>query len=151
MKLDARSPIRDPRSESAALESLIASFEACTVPREQWNHRAHLAYALVMLRRHGPVLGSFAIRDGILRYNAAQRIEQTLDSGYHETLTRFYIWVVQQFLAGTNPQAPLPALLDELCERYGDRDLPYRYYSRERLKSWEARTRWLEPDLRRLP
>jgi len=137
-------------SAEAAIERLVASFEACTVPREQWDHRAHLAYALVMLRRHGPVLGTFAIRDGILRYNEAQRIEQTLERGYHETLTRFYIWVVQRFIAHADARAPLPLLLDELCERYGDRDLPYRYYSRERLTSWEAKTGWLEPDLMRM-
>ena len=138
-------------TSEAAIERLVASFEDCTIPREQWTHRAHLAYALVLLQRHGPVLGAFAIRDGILRYARVQGIEQTLDSGFHETLTRFYIWQVQRFLDETRVARPLPELLETLWQAYGDRHLPYRYYSRERLNSWEARTCWLEPDLMNLP
>ena len=141
-------PIID--NESREMLELVDAFEACTIPRERWNHRAHLVYALVMLSRHGAALGAFAIRDGILRYADVQRIEQTPTGGFHETLTRFYIWLVQRFLERADRTAALSQLLDELLREHGDKDLPYRYYSRERLNSWEARTRWLEPDLRPL-
>jgi hypothetical protein len=42
-------------------------------------------------------------------------------------------------------------LVRELIERIGDRRLPLRYYSRERLFSAEARLGWVEPDLLALP
>ena len=32
-----------------------------------------------------------------------------------------------------------------------DKELPHRYYSRERLESLAARTGWLDPDLRAIP
>jgi len=41
-------------------------------------------------------------------------------------------------------------LADELFRLHGGPDVPLAYYSRERLMSWEARTRWLEPDLQPL-
>jgi len=35
-----------------------------------------------------------------------------------------------------------------LITKYADRTLPFRYYTRDRLMSWEARVNWVEPDLR---
>jgi hypothetical protein len=133
-------------SESAS--DLLAAFEAGTVPREEWNHRAHLTMALWYILDYGPDRGATRIREGILRYNRVQGIEQTADSGYHETLTRFYIWLVQRFVVTSDPGRSRLELLNELCDRYGSLDYPLRYYSKERLSSWEARTTWVPPDLR---
>ncbi|MEX2283035.1 MAG: hypothetical protein WEE89_11180 [Gemmatimonadota bacterium] len=138
------------RADDAEIMALVDSFERCVVPREEWNHRAHLVYALVMLLRHGPVQGAREIREGILRYNRVQGIEQTLSSGYHETLTAFHIEIVQRFVEKRDVSRYLHELAEELWTRFGDPELPYRYYSREVLSSWEARTSWMEPDLMRL-
>lgn len=129
---------------------LVAGFEACTVARSDWDHRAHLVYALVLLMRHGHQEGAVRIREGILRYNAAQGIEQTLTGGYHESITRFYIWVVQRFVDRADGSLPLHVLAHDLYERFGARDLPFAYYSRDLLMSWKARTEWVEPDLQKL-
>jgi hypothetical protein len=137
-------------SPGAAILDQVAAFEACTVARSAWDHRAHLVYALVMLLRHGPEEGAGRIRQGILRYNAAQRIEQTLEGGYHETITRFYIRVVWRFITDADLRKPLHVLADDLYRCCGDRDLPFEYYSRARLLSWRARTEWVEPDLKAL-
>jgi hypothetical protein len=138
------------RARDAEILALVDSFERCVVPRTEWNHRAHLIYAMVMLLRNGPAAGSRAIREGIMRYNTAQGIEQTLSGGYHESLTRFYIWVVQRFVERCDRSRSWSELADAVVRECGERDLPYRYYSRERLDSWEARTTWLEPDLQPL-
>ena len=137
------------RADAAILEQ-IAAFEAGKIARADWNHRAHLVYALVQLLRHGPEQGAVRIRQGILNYNAVQGIEQTTSGGYHESLTRFYIWIVQRFIERADTTLPLHLLADELWRQCGARELPFQYYSRERLLSWEARTEWLEPDLRPL-
>ena len=90
------------------------------------------------------------MRHGIHRLNAALGIEQTPTGGYHETITTFYLWLVWRFLEDAAPRASLSVLADDLFARYGDRELPLRYYSRERLMSWEARTTYVEPDLAEL-
>ena len=144
--------MRSPAVSAAdeAILELVAGFEACSVARSAWDHRAHLVYALVLLLRHGREEGAVRIRAGILRYNAAQRIEQTLTGGYHESITRFYIWVVQRFLDHADRSLPLHVLAHDLYERFGARDLPFAYYSRDLLLSWKARTEWVEPDLQPL-
>ena len=130
------------------MRALVDSFDRCTLPREQWNHRAHLVYALVKLLDDED--GGEAIRAGILRYAAAQGIAQTLEGGYHESITRFYIAIVRRFIAETDVNRPLPLLVEELMDRFGDRQLPFQYYSKQRLMSWQARTEWVEPDLQPL-
>ena len=130
------------------MRALVDSFDRCTLPREQWNHRAHLVYALVKLLDDED--GGEAIRAGILRYAAAQGIAQTLEGGYHESITRFYIAIVRRFIAETDVNRPLPVLVEELMNRFGDRQLPFQYYSKQRLMSWQARTEWVEPDLQPL-
>lgn len=79
---------------------------------------------------------------------------QTPTRGYHETITRFYIWAVGRYLAARRagqPSAPILDLTNELLgSRYGERSYPLDYYTRERLMSWEARTEWVEPDVRAL-
>lgn len=137
-----------PNVRHADVANLLAAFEAGTIPRAEWNHRAHLTMALWYILDHGPERGATRIREAILRYNQLQGIEQTAEGGYHETLTRFYIWLVQRFVITSDPARPRAELLNELCDRYGSKDYPLRYYSKERLASWEARTTWVPPDLR---
>ena len=135
---------------TSTIDELIAAFEACAIPREEWNHRAHLAMALFYLRKFGHAEGARRIRESLLRYNAALGIEQTLTGGYHETITCFYTWVAQRFLDEHDEESDLEILLEEFCARCGDREYPLRYYSKELLMSWSARTRWTEPDLHKL-
>ena len=139
-----------PARSDAELEQLVAAFESAQVPRGEWTHRAHLCMALLYLIRYGQLTGALRIRAGILEFNEAKQIEQTPTGGYHETLTRFYIWVVQRFLDSADLTRPAFELANELYERYGDRALPLQYYTKERIESWEARTQWLAPDLKPL-
>jgi hypothetical protein len=136
---------------TSTIDELIVAFETCVIPRAEWNHRAHLAMALFYLRKFGRRAGARRIREGLLRYNAALGIEQTLTGGYHETITRFYTWLAQRFLdERDNDGASLEDLLEEFCACCGDREYPLQYYTKDRLMSWAARTTWVEPDVQPL-
>jgi hypothetical protein len=139
-----------PYRTSAEVLRLVREFEACTLPRAEWTHRAHLTIGLWHLLRHDPQAATRLIRDRIKRYNKACGVETTPTSGYHETITLFYIWAISKFLAHADRDCTLAALANLLVNECGDRDLPLAYYSRERLMSWEARTHWVEPDLKPL-
>jgi len=145
-------PAVDPTATTGTtdVEALVRAFESCSLSRSEWDHRAHLTVALWYVAAHGHDGGLARIRAGILRLNAALGVAQTPTSGYHETLTRFFTWVVWRFVSAAPPGATPAALVDELIRRCGNRDLPLAYYSRERLMSWEARTGWVPPDLRPL-
>lgn len=129
---------------------LVRGFESCTLARSEWTHHAHLVVALWYLLRHEEATARRLICTGIRRYNEAGGVKQTKTGGYHETMTLLYVKVISRFLATASPDCTLLMLVNSLINLYGDKNLPLEYYSRERLMSWEARTRWLEPDLKAL-
>lgn len=129
------------------IESLIAAFESCTLPRSEWNHHAHLIVALWYLTRYEEAEAVNKVRSRIQFYNSANSIKTTLDSGYHETITIFWLKVVSRYLLYAPEQISILDIANKLIDIYGDNGLPLQYYSRDRLMSWEARISWVEPDL----
>ncbi|NJK66096.1 MAG: hypothetical protein HC789_06650 [Microcoleus sp. CSU_2_2] len=130
------------------IDSLIHAFEECSLPRSQWTHTAHLTVALWYLFYDSETEAINAIRNGIKRYNSAQGIESTKDGGYHETLTLFWVRTISRYLAEESRNRSMVSLANGLIAQYADRTLPFRYYTRDQLMSWEARNNWVEPDLR---
>ena len=130
------------------IDSLIHAFQECSLPRSQWTHEAHLTVALWYLFYDSEQEAINAIRNGIKRYNSVQGMETTKNSGYHETLTLFWVRIVCRYLADESHNRSIVHLVNGLIDKYADRTLPFRYYTRDRLMSWEARINWVEPDLR---
>lgn len=140
-----------PFAADADVTAFIAAFSDGSLPRPAWNHRAHLTVALNVAREHTVAERLPAIRRAILGYNTAVGIESTPDSGYHETLTIFYMQVVERHILRFPTLASIAEDANLLYAEWGDRELPLRYFTRERLFSREARAGWLPPDLRPLP
>ena len=134
-------------------EGLVARFLDRSLPKVEWTHQAHLRVGLWHVRRFGSADAVTRLRERIRAYNEAVGTANTTTSGYHETLTVFYVELIASFLRAGPPQPaePLADLETRLIEAIGDRALPLRYYSRERLYSVEARRAWLTPDLSPLP
>jgi hypothetical protein len=129
---------------------LVARFEDGTVPKAEWTHQAHLAVALWYASRLPFEEALAVVRAGIQRVNAAHGGVTTPTGGYHETITRFYMRVICEYVAesGDESETDWAARVNRLLARYGARDLPLRHYSKELLTSAEARFGWVEPDLR---
>ncbi|UNU24238.1 hypothetical protein [Microcoleus vaginatus] len=132
------------------IDSLIHAFQEWNLSRSQWTHEAHLTVALWYLCYDSEQEAINAIRTGIKRYNSVQGIEITKNSGYHETLTLFWVRNVGRYLADESQNQSIVHLANGLIAKYADRTLPFSYYTRDRLMSWEARNNWVEPDLRAL-
>jgi hypothetical protein len=128
-------------------EELVAAFLAGTLPKQEWTHQAHLRVGLWHLLRYDAEEALALLRTRIQRYNTSRGTANTDSSGYHETITRFYVWVIGQFLRSADRQKAIDQLAEELIRRCGDKCLPLRYYSRERLFSVLARRQWVGPDL----
>jgi hypothetical protein len=128
------------------LADLVRRFEACTLPREEWTHQAHLCVALWYLRRFPRAEATLRIRAGIQRYNAS--LGNT--KGYHETITLSWIALLWEFLQTADPLRSLSDLVDEVTARYNRSDDLLRYYSREVLFSDRAKAEYVSPDLRPL-
>jgi len=134
----------------AEIECLVRNFESCLLPRVHWTHGAHLTVALWYCLRHPWPEAVRRVRTGIKRYNEANGIKTTRESGYHETMTLFWLCMVRRHLETVVRECSLVALTNGLIERYGNSRLPLEYYTRERLMSAEARVGWIEPDLKSL-
>ena len=147
------SPVEDKlgaAKRDMQVERLVREFEACTLAGERWTHEAHLTVALWYLMRHTDAEATRIIRVAIQRYNSSRGVEMTKDGGYHETITLFYIRAIRRYLDSAGAARTLAELLDGLIATCGHKNFPFEYYSRARLLSWEARTSWLEPDLKPL-
>ena len=131
------------------LPPLVARFEDGTVAQEEWTHRAHLTVGLWYASCLPYEKALAAVREGILRLNAAHGVPTTPARGYHETITRFYMRVLCDYVASEEerPVGSWPERVARLLSRYGDRELPLRHYTKDLLMSPEARLGWVEPDL----
>ncbi|MBI3724648.1 hypothetical protein HY251_11930, partial [bacterium] len=136
---------------NAQVSSLVASFEAATLPREEWTHASHLVVALDYARRFKPGEAFARFRDALKRYNKATASPETQTRGYHETITLAWFHLVRHFLEVFDDGRSIAALADALVEVFSSKNALFEHYSRERLMTAEARERWVEPDLRPLP
>lgn len=142
---------REEFTSFSEIETLIRGFEDGTLQRERWTHRAHLVVASWYLICHPEEEAIKRMRDGIMAYNAAHGVVSTPESGYHETITLFWIRVLHAWLSQARLECSLVQLINGLAENFADGSRPFRHYSKERLMSLEARAGWVEPDLNSLP
>jgi hypothetical protein len=132
------------------ISQVLAKFESCTLPRPMWTHRAHLTIALWYLRNHPMPEATRLIRQGILNLNDSLGIISDRDSGYHETITLFFVGLIRHHLDQLSQSDSLLAATNSLLAKYGQKDLPLHYWSKELLMSRQARAQWVNPDLRPL-
>jgi hypothetical protein len=141
----------EPYHSFEEIESFIVAFEARSLPKLNWTHQAHLIVALWYNLRHKADEALDIVRDHIKRYNEAVGTLNTENSGYHETITVFYMWAVRRFIAEASPETSLVELANRLISgKCAARSFPFEYYSRDLLLSSEARMQWIEPDLKTL-
>src|SRR5262249_11325922 len=66
--------------------------------------------------------------------------------GYHETITRFWMELLEKYLC-QRPKGPLLDKVNGAVERFADKDVLNDCYSRELVMSDGAKAGWIEPDL----
>lgn len=141
----------DAQYGTPVTDRLAAAFVACTLPEAEWTHEAHLRVALWHRLRMPAGESLAALRERIRHYNESLGNENSDTDGYHETITRFYVILIDRFVAAADVTRGIDELADELIARLGFRGLPLDYYSPDRLFSVEARRAWVAPDLAPLP
>ncbi|HEV2882677.1 MAG TPA: hypothetical protein VGX24_15485 [Pyrinomonadaceae bacterium] len=129
------------------LEELVESFESCTMPPAKFDHGAHLAVVLWYLSRcPSGATAAARMREGLHRFAAHNNAQ----GNYNETLTLFWLKLVGRFLARADAARPLAERANELLATYNSSKLAFEYYSRALVQTPEAKTSWVEPDLKPL-
>lgn len=120
------------------------AFRDFTLPKSDWTHEAHLRVcwaALTTTRDPSATVG--LLRQAIREYNTATGVENTATSGYHETLTQYFVGAV----ASLGPTSIREVIDAPRCSTHA----PLRHWSRTLLFSPMARATWTDPDDAPLP
>lgn len=125
---------------------LVRRFEACEINPADFRHYQHLTVALWYVMEFPYGLASEKMRRGIKKLAAAYD-----KTGYHETITLFWLMVVRGFAAKRVSGESICEVANRLVESCTGKDLIKEYYSAELLATAEAKERWVEPDLKSLP
>lgn len=127
-------------------DAFVAAFLAGTLSPAAFHHRDHLRLAWCLIRRMGVETASGTISAGIRRF--ATHHGQA--AKYHETLTQFWVILVNHLIAARPDITTFEWFLDAFPQVL-DKELPARHWRRETLQSSAARTQWVAPDLLALP
>jgi hypothetical protein len=129
-------------------DELARQFLACTLPRAEWTHQAHLRVGAWHVDRFGAAQALPRLREGIRRLNESHGGANTATGGYHETITAAYVTLIDAFLATADRALSLDHRLERLLAApIADRAVLLRFWSREVLMSPAARAAWVAPDI----
>jgi hypothetical protein len=130
--------------------AFLKAFEDCTLPFAEWKHRAHLKVAYLYLRQNSFEQALEKMRKSIQRYNAATNTPESLERGYHETVTVAWLRLLHFTLCEYGPTANADEFLDAQEHLMNRKALRF-FYSRDQLISWRAKSEFVPPDLTSFP
>ena len=140
----------EPRlfADDEAIRHVGEGMMACTLPKGEWTHEAHLATCAWLILERPDIAPERDLPGLIRRYNERVGGVNDATQGYHETITQVYIGGVRGALERSEGRGLTERANWLLRQPEGRRDWPLRFYSRELLFSSTARLGWVEPDLR---
>ena len=131
-------------NDEAELTAVVAGFESCTTPGDAFTHGQHLAVAVWYTTQYGEAEALERLRAGLFRFLAQYGVEA---QKYNETTTQFWLKQVQNVLKDS-PQSSMAERVNSVIRAYPRSRLIFDYFSEELLKSEDARSHWVEPDLK---
>ena len=128
----------------------LREFEAGHWPLEMWHHRDHVKLAYLYLRQHPFDEAAAKLRDGIRAHNAAHDLHDFPTSGYHETMTRAWLHLVDLVIREYGPSDNADLFFEQYPGLSQKKTLRL-FYSRELFMSPDAKLQFVTPDLAPLP
>lgn len=138
------------RFSAEEINDLVSKFSQKSLPIDEWNHQAHIIVGLWHHMNYDFETAIDLVKSKIKAYNLSVGTLNTDDSGYHETLTIFWMSVTKTFLL-----QHASAQIEEVCHRflqseYASKNYPFEYYSRAVLFSKKARKEWVDGDIKQM-
>lgn len=129
----------------AEIEAVVKGFELCTTAKEDFKHCNHLTVAVWYLSNSSPPEAFDKMRDGLFRFLDHHGVGR---EKYHETMTIFWLKLVQGVMAEASSQKDLAATTNAVVERLAETRVVFEYYSEELLWSDKAKCSWVDPDVK---
>jgi len=131
------------------IDAFLLAFESGTLPKARWTHAAHIFTGACFVHQLGESAAIDHTRRCIRRYNEAVGGLNTETSGYHETVTLFWIKLLACLQSATTESLSRLNFATLAVERFAsDRDILGRFYDFDVINSVEARRAWVSPTLR---
>jgi len=136
---------KKPFKDDEEISELVSAFEKCAFHPSAFRHHQHLAVALWYVSNFPGEEATERMKRGI------RRLAETYGkTGYHETITIFWLKVVKDFFDQKHAGTSLAEIANQLANRYADKAVIGDYYSSGVLNSARAKAAWVEPDLKSL-
>ena len=132
---------------SEADRTFREDFTLGRVTPAQFDHRAHVRLAYILLADAGIDAAADRMRAELLAFIARNGVDP---EQYHETITRAWILAVRHFMDRMSSSGSADEFIDANPILL-DRKVMLTHYSAELLFSSDARARFVEPDLQRIP
>jgi len=129
---------------------LIDSFLDRSLSKSDWTHEAHIAVSFWFNWNNDFEEAFEKMKNGIIKYNEAVGTINSKSSGYHETMTRYWMISIHNFLSKSKAESITDALTDFMESSASRRDSPLEFYTKSRLFSVEARQVWRNGDIKEL-
>lgn len=122
-----------------AADAIADAMTACRLPKSEWTHEAHIQAGLSLVLRLGARQALATLREAIPRYNISTNTPNTDTGGYHDTLTVYYVWAIDELLRqGVSPE-------DVVSQPLVSRTAALEFWNHDDLFSVEARRHWMAP------
>ena len=130
-------------------DHIVDGFRNKTLPAKEWTHEAHLITGLWHVAHLGHEKALAEMRVGIRTYNESIGGMNTDSGGYHDSITVFWIWLLNEFWYRYSDEQQSFEEVGNLFLRskYCDRGTALLFYSKDFLFSKEARLGFVEPDI----
>ncbi len=129
------------------IENMIGLFETRKLPIEKWTHQSHLIATVWYLMKYPQNKVFNILSKNIIEYNKSVGTPNSNTSGYHKTITWFWLNEVQKFLHKKKYKSIAHACKNIINSNLVNRQYPLTFYSERLLFSSEARKKLLMPDL----
>jgi len=133
----------DTDRDVSEIRDVVERFERCDFALAEFTHARHLTVACWYLC-------SFSREDALerMRRGLQNFIAHHGKQGYHETITRFWMELLANYLSQFPQSETLTGKVNGALQQFASKDRLFDYYSRDRVMSDAARMAWIEPDLR---
>ena len=128
---------------------IVTAHEQTTLPKEEWTHEAHLIVGMYVVLNYGENAYR-EMKRRVWQYNEV-RGKGNNGTGFHTTLTVFWLWAIRQFCLEKNITEFHDAALDELLfdENLANRKLVEEYY--DEVLIYISRNEYILSDLKPMP
>jgi len=127
-----------------AIREVIRKFERCEYAPAEFTHARHLTVGCWYLCTLSADEALNRMRTHLLRFSAHHG-----KHGYHETITRFWIELLDGAQRQQAADATVLSRINAVVALY-PKEVLFDYYTRDRVMSDTAKREWVEPDVREI-